>query len=98
MQCRMTGMRCYSCRGEGHYARNNTVKSRKRDAAYLQQQMQIAQEEEAGIQSTQEEFKFMTATDDNEEIERVKVNCPSEDILQQASTSGTQSDNAPFVI
>ncbi|GJT41933.1 hypothetical protein Tco_0941798 [Tanacetum coccineum] len=55
----------------------------------------IAQEEEAGIQSTQEEFKFMTATDAHEEIERVKVNCTSEDTLQQASTSGTQSDNAP---
>ncbi|GKD74122.1 hypothetical protein Tco_1332404, partial [Tanacetum coccineum] len=64
------------------------------DAAYLQQQLQIAQEEEAGIQSTQEECEFMAA-DANEETERVKVNCTSEDTLQQASTSGTQSDNAP---
>ncbi|GKA98572.1 hypothetical protein Tco_0826509 [Tanacetum coccineum] len=30
-----------------------------------------------------------------EETERVKVNCTSEDTLQQASTSGTRSDNAP---
>nr|GEX36128.1 hypothetical protein [Tanacetum cinerariifolium] len=30
-----------------------------------------------------------------EEIERVKVNCTLEDTLQQASTSGTQFDNAP---
>ncbi|GJY76627.1 hypothetical protein Tco_0481743 [Tanacetum coccineum] len=29
-----------------------------------------------------------------EEIKRVKVNCTSEDTLQQAYTSGTQSDNA----
>nr|GFC08490.1 hypothetical protein [Tanacetum cinerariifolium] len=29
------------------------------------------------------------------ETERVKVNYTSEDTLQQASTSGTQSDNAP---
>nr|GEY22139.1 hypothetical protein [Tanacetum cinerariifolium] len=53
------------------------------DAAYLQQQIQIAQEEEAGIQSTQEKFKFMAAADAYEETERVK-----------ASTSGTQSDKA----
>nr|GEV85245.1 hypothetical protein [Tanacetum cinerariifolium] len=49
--------------GEGHYANNCTVKPRKRDVAYLQQQLQIAQEEEARIQSTQEEFKFMAAVD-----------------------------------
>ncbi|GJX43592.1 hypothetical protein Tco_0260268 [Tanacetum coccineum] len=30
-----------------------------------------------------------------EETERVKVNCTSEDTLQQASTSGTQFDNTP---
>nr|GFA50846.1 hypothetical protein [Tanacetum cinerariifolium]GFA50877.1 hypothetical protein [Tanacetum cinerariifolium] len=52
-------------------------------------------EEEAGIQSTQEEFKFMSYVDAHEETERVKVNCTSEDTLQQASTFGTQSDNAP---
>ncbi|GJW09692.1 putative reverse transcriptase domain-containing protein [Tanacetum coccineum] len=54
-----------------------------------------AQEEEAGIQSIQEEFEFMTTADAHEETERVKVKCTSEDTLQQASTSGTQSDNAP---
>ncbi|GJW54439.1 gag-pol polyprotein [Tanacetum coccineum] len=88
-------IRCYNCRGEGHYARNCTVKPRKRDAAYLQQQLQITQEEEAGIQSTQEECEFMAAADAYEETERVKVNYISEDTLQQASTSGTQSNNAP---
>ncbi|GKD10555.1 hypothetical protein Tco_1190240 [Tanacetum coccineum] len=71
-------------------------KSRKMDAAYLQQQLQIAQEEEAGIQSTQEEFEFMTAADAHEETKRVKLKCTSEDTMQQASTSRIQSDNAPI--
>nr|GEV36860.1 hypothetical protein [Tanacetum cinerariifolium] len=48
-----------------------------------------------GIQSTLEGFEFMAAADAYEETERVKVNYTLEDTLQQASTSGTQSDNAP---
>ncbi|GJZ56252.1 hypothetical protein Tco_0611445 [Tanacetum coccineum] len=62
----------------------------------IQQQLQIAQKEEAGIQITQEEFEFMAAVDAHEETQREKVNNTSEDRLQQASTSGTQSDNAPI--
>nr|GEZ05443.1 hypothetical protein [Tanacetum cinerariifolium] len=88
-------VRCYNCRGEGHYASNYIVKPRKWDAAYLQQQLQIALEEEAEIQSTQEEFEFMAAANAYEETKRVKVNCTSKDTLQQASTSRTQSENAP---
>nr|GFC43246.1 hypothetical protein [Tanacetum cinerariifolium] len=43
-------IRCYNCRGVGHYVRNCTVRLRRRDAAYLQTQLLIAQKEEAGIQ------------------------------------------------
>ncbi|GKF97405.1 hypothetical protein Tco_0293226 [Tanacetum coccineum] len=32
-------IRCYSCRGKGHYASNYTVKPRKMDVAYLQTQL-----------------------------------------------------------
>nr|GEW57197.1 reverse transcriptase domain-containing protein [Tanacetum cinerariifolium] len=88
-------IRCYNYRGEGHYARNCTVKPRKQDDAYLQQQLQIALEEEAWIQSTQEELDFMAIAYAYEETQRVILNCTSEDTLQQASTSGTQSDNTP---
>nr|GEV14446.1 hypothetical protein [Tanacetum cinerariifolium] len=80
----------------GQNAVQNPVKPRKRDAAYLQQQLQIAQEKEAGIQSTQEEFEFRATADSYEETKRVKVNYTLEDTLQQASISGTQSDNAPI--
>ncbi|GKB92395.1 integrase, catalytic region, zinc finger, CCHC-type containing protein [Tanacetum coccineum] len=88
-------IRCYNCRGEDHYASNCTVKPRKLDAAYLQKQMQIAQKEEAGIQLTSEEFDFMAAAGACEETERANANYSLENNLQQASSSGTQSDEAP---
>nr|GEU46909.1 putative reverse transcriptase domain-containing protein [Tanacetum cinerariifolium] len=45
-----TQIRCYNCTGTGHYTRNCTIRLRRRDAAYLQTQLLIAQKEEAGIQ------------------------------------------------
>ncbi|GJV83815.1 integrase, catalytic region, zinc finger, CCHC-type containing protein [Tanacetum coccineum] len=42
-------IRCYNCRGLGHLARNCTVRPTRRDAAYLQTQLLIAQKEEARI-------------------------------------------------
>ncbi|GKB28050.1 retrovirus-related pol polyprotein from transposon TNT 1-94 [Tanacetum coccineum] len=88
-------IRCYNCRGLGHLARNCTVRPRRRDDAYLQTQLLIAQKEEAGIQLQAEEFDLMAAATDLDEIEEVNANCILMANLQQASTSGTQTDKAP---
>ncbi|GJV94090.1 retrovirus-related pol polyprotein from transposon TNT 1-94 [Tanacetum coccineum] len=42
-------IRCYNCRGLDHYARSCTVRLRRRDVAYLQTQLLIAQKEKAEI-------------------------------------------------
>nr|GEV83985.1 hypothetical protein [Tanacetum cinerariifolium] len=68
-------IRCYNCRVEGHFARNCTVRPRRRDAAYLQTQLLIAHKEEAGIQLQAEEFDLMAATADLDEIKEVNANC-----------------------
>nr|GEY44231.1 integrase, catalytic region, zinc finger, CCHC-type, peptidase aspartic, catalytic [Tanacetum cinerariifolium] len=81
--------------GVGHYARNCTVWPRRRDAAYLQTQLLIARKEEAGIQLQVKEYDLMAAAVDLNEIEEVNANCILMANLQQASTSGTQTNNAP---
>nr|GFB49778.1 hypothetical protein [Tanacetum cinerariifolium] len=79
-------IRCYNYRGVGHYARNCTVMPRRRDAAYLQTQLLIAQKKEAGIQLQAEEYDLMAAAADLDEIEEVNANCILMANLQQAST------------
>ncbi|GJR49834.1 retrovirus-related pol polyprotein from transposon TNT 1-94 [Tanacetum coccineum] len=54
-------IRCYNCRGLDHYARNCTVRPRRRDSAYLQTQLLIAQKEEAVIELQAEEFDLVAA-------------------------------------
>nr|GEU98243.1 integrase, catalytic region, zinc finger, CCHC-type, peptidase aspartic, catalytic [Tanacetum cinerariifolium] len=88
-------IRCYNYRGVGHFARNYTVRPRRRDAAYLQTHLLIAQKEEAGIQLQAEEFDLMAAVADLDKIKEVNANCILMANLQQASTLGTQSDKAP---
>nr|GEX62975.1 integrase, catalytic region, zinc finger, CCHC-type, peptidase aspartic, catalytic [Tanacetum cinerariifolium] len=87
--------RCYNCRGLGYIARNCIARPRKRDAAYLQTQLLIAQKEEAGIQLQAKEFDFMATAGDLDEIEEVNANCILMENLQHASTSGTQLEKAP---
>ncbi|GJS24801.1 integrase, catalytic region, zinc finger, CCHC-type containing protein [Tanacetum coccineum] len=57
-------------------------------------QLLIAQKEEAGIQLQAEEFDLMATAGDIEEIKEVNANCILMANLQQALTSGTQTDKA----
>nr|GEX50995.1 RNA-directed DNA polymerase, eukaryota, reverse transcriptase zinc-binding domain protein [Tanacetum cinerariifolium] len=76
------------------FARNCTVRPRRRDAAYLQTQLLIAQKEEARIQLQAEEFDLMAAAADLDEIKEVNANCILMANLLQASISDTKTDKA----
>ncbi|GJR93272.1 hypothetical protein Tco_0265446 [Tanacetum coccineum] len=83
-------IRCYNCRGLGHL----TVRPRRKDAAYLQTQLLIAQKEEARIQLQAKEFDLMAPAWDLDEIEEVNTNYILMANLQQASKLGTQTDKS----
>nr|GEU55507.1 hypothetical protein [Tanacetum cinerariifolium] len=75
-------------------AEGTGIGNQARDVAYLQTQLLIAQKEEARIQPQAEEFDFMAAAGDLDEIEEVNANCILMENLQHASTSDTQLDKA----
>nr|GEU38208.1 retrovirus-related Pol polyprotein from transposon TNT 1-94 [Tanacetum cinerariifolium] len=66
-------VRCYNCRGLCHLSRNCTVRPRRRDAAYLQTQLLIAQKEEARIQLQAEEFDLMQASTSGTQRDKAPV-------------------------
>nr|GFA05727.1 hypothetical protein [Tanacetum cinerariifolium] len=87
-------IRCYNYIWVGHFARNCTVKPRRKDAAFLQTQLLIAQKEEVGFQLQAEEFDLIAAAADLDEIKEVNANCILMANLQQALISGTHTDKA----
>nr|GFC58246.1 hypothetical protein [Tanacetum cinerariifolium] len=56
--------------------------------------IKLGMKEEAGIQLQAEEYDLMVAAADLDEIEEVNANCILMANLQQASSSGTQTDSA----
>nr|GEZ41898.1 hypothetical protein [Tanacetum cinerariifolium] len=60
----------------------------------IQNPVQNPRKEEAGIQLQAEEYDLMAASADLDEIEEVNANCILMANLQQASTSGTQTESA----
>ncbi|GKE37899.1 retrovirus-related pol polyprotein from transposon TNT 1-94 [Tanacetum coccineum] len=63
-----TQIRCYNYKGFGYFARNCTVRPRRRDAAHLQTQKLIDQKEEAGIQFQAKEFDLMAIVGDLNDV------------------------------
>ncbi|GJZ91552.1 hypothetical protein Tco_0663479 [Tanacetum coccineum] len=72
------------------------VKPRRKDVAYLQTLLLIAQKEKAGIQLQAKEFDLIFDVRDLDEIKEVNTNCILMANFQQASTSGIQIDKAPI--
>nr|GEW19439.1 hypothetical protein [Tanacetum cinerariifolium] len=81
----------YAGQNAGNPARYNDVIGNQ----LIQNAIQNPKKEEAGIQLQPEEYDLMAAAADLDEIEEVNANYILIANLQQASTSGTQTDSAP---
>ncbi|GJT43224.1 hypothetical protein Tco_0951939 [Tanacetum coccineum] len=85
-------IRCYT-QGEGHYA-STSHKAKEKDAALSSDTTTDCYKRmKQGIQLNYRNFDFNCIVP-YEEIEKVTANCNLQDNLQQASTSGTQSNKA----
>nr|GEZ90592.1 hypothetical protein [Tanacetum cinerariifolium] len=89
--------------GNGHYARNCTVRPRRRDVAYLQTQLFIVQKEEAGIQlQTEKRISLADASLAKHkalelEIERLLKAVVSQDIKIINTSKNTKFAKQPIV-
>ena len=68
-------MKCFNCQGIGHMARNCPDKPNKRDPAYLQKALMLANKETAGLQLSVEENDYMAIMDNSEDQEDIDANC-----------------------
>jgi hypothetical protein len=75
-------------------ARNCPTKPNKKDTAYLQKALLLAQKNEAGFQLNAEENDFMALMDDMEDREDIDKNCIFMENLQEAKYD-TDSDTLP---
>nr|GEW76387.1 hypothetical protein [Tanacetum cinerariifolium] len=87
-----TQFRQYAGQNVGNLNGYNDVQNVRNQVA---QNPRVQNKEEAGIQLQAEEYDLMAAAADLDEIEEVNANCILMANLQQASSSGTQTDSAP---
>nr|GFD35998.1 hypothetical protein [Tanacetum cinerariifolium] len=78
---------------------NQRISSNPRNRQIAQPGTNMGQDRQmkmiGGIQLQAEEYDLMAAAADLDEIKEVNVNCILMANLQQASSSGTQTDSAP---
>nr|GEW10264.1 hypothetical protein [Tanacetum cinerariifolium] len=86
-------IRCYNYRRVGHYARNCTVRLRRKMMLIFRHSYFRKKRHESNFK--QKKYDLMAAAADLNEIKEVNANCILMANLQQASTSGTQTDSVP---
>ncbi|GKE63179.1 retrovirus-related pol polyprotein from transposon TNT 1-94, partial [Tanacetum coccineum] len=66
-------IRCYNCNGEGHMAKQCTVRKRVKDSEWFKEKMLLAQAQEAGVVLNEEQHDFLAdsleETDDCEDLQ-----------------------------
>ncbi|GKB89407.1 hypothetical protein Tco_0961679 [Tanacetum coccineum] len=87
-------IRCYNCIVNSHLLRNSH-QAKEKGVCISSNSFADCSKRRSRIQLQAEEFDLMAAATDLDKIEEVNANCILMANLQQASTSGTQTDKAP---
>nr|GFB87551.1 hypothetical protein [Tanacetum cinerariifolium] len=90
-------IKCYNCRGRMHYAKQYTSKKRVKDSEWFKEKMLLAQQQEAGIEISDEQQDFLVDGLEgfDSDYEELQLNATSILMIEKVDAYDSEVDDAP---